>query len=326
MLPLNILITNFCNHNCSFCFASSQMADKVIKKEMSLSDFKKTLLKMKKNPEIRVVKLLGGEPTLHSHFKEIVDLSLKDFSHVQIFTNGIFSDGLAQFLITKTPKVAFTFNIMTPGFLLNPKIRLLVSQRIKELAKKTRITLSFTFDMNSDINLVFKAIGPETLALTHRFRLGFANPVVGGKNFYQLSDFPKMGKQLVYTVSTIRKMNPKNIISLNCGFTRCMFNQIQFKYIKKEVGISGFGCFGKKSSFDLQTDLNAFHCFPFSSSDKSPTQHRSFDNVNHAFLKKRFFYLNKFRRDECLKCRFYGIGKNKCPGPCIAFMINSQVF
>lgn len=324
MLPLNILITNFCNQNCSFCFASSQMADKVIKKEMSLSDFKKTLLKMKKNPEIRVVKLLGGEPTLHSHFKEIVDLSLKDFSHVQIFTNGIFSDDLARFLITKTPKVAFTFNVITPGFLLNPKIRLLVSQRIRELAKKTRITLSLTFDMNSDMDLVFKAIGPETLAKVHRFRLGFANPIYEEKNFYTFADFPKMGKQLVYTVSIIRKINFKSKIILNCGFTRCMFDQIQYKYIRKEVDILGFGCFGKKSSFDLQTNLNAFHCFPFSSSDKLPILHRSFDNVNRVFLKKRFFYMNKFRRDECLKCRFYGIGKHKCPGPCLAFSMNQN--
>ena len=40
MLPLNILITNFCNQNCPFCFASSEMNNKLIKKEMSLDDFK----------------------------------------------------------------------------------------------------------------------------------------------------------------------------------------------------------------------------------------------------------------------------------------------
>lgn len=69
MLPPNILITNFCNQNCPFCFTRAEMSNKLIRKEMSLENFKKTLLKIKKNPEIQVVKLLGGEPTLHSRFK-----------------------------------------------------------------------------------------------------------------------------------------------------------------------------------------------------------------------------------------------------------------
>jgi MoaA/NifB/PqqE/SkfB family radical SAM enzyme len=97
------------------------MNNKLIKKEMSLDDFKKTLLKMKRNPKIKVVKLLGGEPTLHSKFKEIINLSLKYFPYVQIFTNGIFSDDLANFLISKATNVSFTFNI-TKKLALNNEI------------------------------------------------------------------------------------------------------------------------------------------------------------------------------------------------------------
>jgi MoaA/NifB/PqqE/SkfB family radical SAM enzyme len=302
------------------------MNNKLIKKEMSLDDFKKTLLKMKKNPKIKVIKLLGGEPTLHSKFKEITNLSLKYFPYVQIFTNGIFSDDLANFLISKTPNVAFTFNVTTPGFLLNPKIRSLVSLRIKGLAKKTIITLSLTFDMNSDINLFFKAIGEETLSLVHQFRLGFANPIAGEKNLYQFTDFPKMGQQLVNIVSIIRKNNPKGKISLNCGFTRCMFNENQFEYIKKEVEIPGFGCFGKESSFDLQTDLTAFHCFPLSPIDKIDTRHKSFSSANNQLLKKRFSYWAKIRQQVCLKCPFYGFGGGKCPGPCLGFLKNKYEY
>jgi len=299
------------------------MNNKLIKKEMSLDDFKKIILKIKKNPKIKVVKLLGGEPTLHSKFKEIINLSLKHFPYVQIFTNGIFSDDLVKFLISKTPNVAFTFNVTTPGFLLNPKIRSLVSSRIIQLAKKTNITLSLTFDMNSDMNLVFKAIGGGTLSLVYHFRLGFANPIAGEKNFYQFSDFPKMGQQLVNVVSKIRKYNQKGKISLNCGFTRCMFNENQFKYIKKEVKIPGFGCFGKESSFDLQTDLTAFHCFPLSTVDKIDTRNKRFSFVNNQLLKKRFSYWAKIRQEVCLKCPFYGFGEDKCPGPCLGFLVNN---
>jgi len=322
MYPPNILITNFCNQNCPFCFASSEMSNKTIKKEMTLQDFNITLKKMKKNPKIKVVKLLGGEPTLHSKFKEIVNLSLKSFSHVQIFTNGIFSDNIAKFLIDKTPKTAFTFNIMTPGFLLNQKIRTLVVKRINDLSNKTMITLSFTFDMNSNIDFILKTIGPLTLKKINGFRLGFSNPIAGEKNFYKFSDFPKMGKQLVSIISQIRKTNKKAQINLNCGFTRCMFTQYEYKYVKKEANISGFGCFGKEASFDLQTDMNAFHCFPLSTKDKIKTVGRSFEAVDRSFIKKRFSYWKNIRQEICVKCPFYGFGKGKCPGPCIGFLIN----
>jgi len=326
MLPPNILITNFCNQNCSFCFASTEMNNKLIKKEMTLRDFKKTLLKIKKDPKIKTVKLLGGEPTLHSKFKEIINLSLKYFSYVQIFTNGIFSDELCSFLLKKTPKIGFTFNVITPGFIFNQKIRKLVCKRIKQLASKTQITLSFTFDMYTNMENVFKILDKDILKKTQSFRLGFSNPIAGEKNFYRFDDFPKMGKQLIFVIKKIREYNKIAKINLNCGFTRCMFNNQEYKLIKKEVFIPGFSCFGKEASFDLQTDLTAFHCFPLSTIDKINTERKSFKMINKQLLKKRFSYWAKIRQKVCLKCPFYGFSKEKCPGPCLGFLFSTNTY
>lgn len=321
MLPINILLTNFCNQNCPFCFAREEMANKNVKKEISLKDFKTVLLKMKKEPKISTVKLLGGEPTLHSQFKQIIKLSLKYFPKVQVFTNGIFPDDIAQFLLEKTPQVAFTFNVMTPGFLFNHKTRLLVKKRINQFIKKTKVTLSFTFDMNTNMQLVLKTLGKEILSNVPSFRLGFSNPVAGEKKFYKFSDFPKMGKKLTYVVSAIREVNKTAQISLNCGFTRCMFTETQYVFIKNNVNILGFSCFGKSASFDIQTDLTAFHCFPLSPIHKLSTFKKSFNSVNKQLIKKRFYYWSKIRHSICLKCPFYGFGKDKCPGPCLGFLI-----
>jgi len=299
--------------------------NKRTKKEMSLKDFETILLKIKNNSKIRVVKLLGGEPTLHSHFKEIVDLSLKYFPKVQIFTNGIFSDTLIEFLIKKTPKIGFTFNITTPDFLLNPQINRLVLRRIEQLSKRTKVTLSLTYDMHTDINLIFNALKKEILSQVAGFRLGFSNPIVDKKNNYLFEELPKMGKKTFQIVNKIRGSNQKARISLNCGFTRCMFTNNQFNYLKKEkVIIPGFGCFGKEASFDLQADLNAFHCFPLSTKNKVLAKRKNFKKVYGYFLKKQFLYWNKFKQEACLKCLFYGFEKNKCPGPCIAFLMNQS--
>lgn len=322
MLPPNILITNFCNQNCPFCFARAEMSNKLIKKEVSLENFKKTLLKMKKNPEIQVVKLLGGEPTLHSRFKEVIDLSLKYFPQVQIFTNGVFSDELTQFLIKKSPRIGFTFNVSTPGFLINHQIRTLVLKKISQLIDHSLITLSLTFDMNTNLKSFFNYLSSNSLKKIYGFRLGFSNPVAGEKNYYQFSDFPKMGKQVVYIITKIRENNKKAHIELNCGFTRCMFTNEEFKLVKKETKFYGFSCFGKTASFDLQTELTAFHCFPLSTQDKINTQNKSFINVNKRLIKKRLEYWKKIRQNICIKCPFYGFGEEQCPGPCLGFLLN----
>lgn len=323
MLPPNILITNFCNQNCPFCFARVEMDNKLIRKEMSLKDFKTVLLKLKKNPEIKVVKLLGGEPTLHSKFKDIINLSLKYFSYVQIFTNGIFSDELTKFLIKKSPRIGFTFNVFTPGFMLQPKIRSMVLKRIIQTINHSTITLSLTFDMNSNLKTFFNLFEDGLLKKIHFFRLGFSNPVAGEKNFYQFSDFPKMGGQVVYIIKKIRELNKKAGINLNCGFTRCMFTNKEFKLIKKETNFYGFSCFGKAASFDLQTNLTAFHCFSLSTRYKINTPNKSFLNTYKKLIKKRFEYWKKIRENTCIKCPFYGFSKDKCPGPCLGFLLNS---
>lgn len=324
MYSVNVLLTNFCNQNCAFCFAAQEMANKRIGRQMSLVDFKKTVLKIKKEGKNQSIKLLGGEPTLHSHFREVIDFGLKHLNHIQIFTNGIFNQSLTDFLITKAPKIAFTFNIMTPGFLLKPNLRKLIINNIKQLSQKTQITLSFTFDMHTSLDPIFEAIGTETLTLTNSFRLGFANPIAGESNFYQFSHFPKMGKQLEKIILAVRKYNHKAKIFLNCGFTRCMFNDQQYLLFKKEVISAGFGCFGKESSFDLQTDMTAFHCFPLSTKNKLKTHQRSFVQVEKNLLRQRFAYWAKIRQEICIKCPFYGFGKEQCPGPCLAFLMNNQ--
>jgi MoaA/NifB/PqqE/SkfB family radical SAM enzyme len=321
MHPPNILITNFCNQNCPFCFASNEMRGKRAKREMSMPDFRKALRKMKKE-SVSTVKLLGGEPTLHSKFGEILALSCRDFSHVQVFTNGIFPNETARLFLDRAPRVALTINVMTPGFLFNPKTRSLVSERIAQLSPHMRITLSLTFDMHSDMDMVFEALGQSTLKHVHRFRLGFSNPVAGERNFYGFDEFPLMGKKLASVISRIRKNNSEAGIILNCGLTRCMFTDLQFRTVRKETEFAGFGCLGKRS-FDLQTDLSAFGCFPLSHIEKSSTHRKSYASLQKSFLEKRFDAWTEIRMKRCRTCPFFGIGAGKCPGPCIAFVLNA---
>ena len=113
----NILITNSCNQKCSYCFAADEFKKKK-NQEIKLSNFKKVLDFLKKSDD-NIVRLMGGEPTLHSRFKDIIEYSLKNKFLVQIFTNGIFNNNILKFLLTKKDLIKYSFNINSPEFYSN---------------------------------------------------------------------------------------------------------------------------------------------------------------------------------------------------------------
>lgn len=79
-----IEITNICEKKCKHCF---NLAFNNIKSaEITVNDFRRLILSMKKEG-IDQIKIVGGEPTLHSRFQEIIEtLDDCDISYV-IFTD-----------------------------------------------------------------------------------------------------------------------------------------------------------------------------------------------------------------------------------------------
>jgi len=164
------------------------MGNKIIKKEMSLEDFKTTLLKMKKNPKIKVIKLLGGEPTLHSKFKEIIKLSLKEFKHIELFTNGFFSKKIHLLIKKNLFQIKCIFNISTPGFQNNEKLRNIIVNRIKEFGAVNKVTLSITINPNIPIGLD-TIVMEDVLRYVGIIRISISNFNFSENPNYSFADF-----------------------------------------------------------------------------------------------------------------------------------------
>lgn len=67
----NIMLNDHCNLNCSYCFAKSTYGKNI--NNISLKNFKAALDFILKDNE-EMVGLIGGEPTLHPQFEEIIKL------------------------------------------------------------------------------------------------------------------------------------------------------------------------------------------------------------------------------------------------------------
>ena len=77
-----IEITNKCNLACSFC-----SIDHREKKEMSVNEFSEVIAKVKDYTD-SIYLHVKGEPLLHSHLDEILDVCDKNNINVRITTNG----------------------------------------------------------------------------------------------------------------------------------------------------------------------------------------------------------------------------------------------
>lgn len=321
MLPINILITNFCNQNCPFCFARLEMKNRKIKQEMNISNFEKILKQIKFYSTINIIKLLGGEPTLHSKFQDIIKLALKYFPNIQVFSNGILNKSHVKFLEQYFPRIKFTFNVSTPGFQTNKKIKDMVLEYINNFSAKTQVTLSLTLNPSSNIELIINNLPQTTIKSVHSFCINPLNPIFGQKIYYGFQNFPKIGESAYKLVRHIKKINPSILISFGCGFTMCMFTKKQLYYLKQhKIHINGWGCFGKLSSMDINPNLQAFHCFPLAKQKKLNIRNNNLVKLNSFFLELRYQYWKALPLLACLKCPFYGHTPKKCPGPCIGFM------
>jgi len=321
--PANLLITNYCNQNCPFCFAAREMNSKTLDKEMSINDYERTLKKIKRSGYYTAIKLLGGEPTLHSGLFQMLDRAMQEKLTVQIFTNGILSSTTSKRLTHYGKRVGYTFNCVTPGFQHNKNTRDLVIANMETVSKRSPVTTSITIDPFFKIGS-FIALATQVFPLLHSIRIGFSNPMAGGRNWYLFSDFPKMGGILVAFMEQARQHGFRGEFTMNCGFTRCMFSDEEFLHIKKELKHIDWSCFGKESSMDIAVDMSAFHCFPLSEHKRVDLKTMGYAKANSTLIKERMKLWSKLKKDVCLKCPHYGFGGNMCPGPCLAFAMNEQ--
>lgn len=93
----NILLNNYCNLDCDYCFANEVRGEDAQK--LSMDDYRRILDLLEKSgiPEVR---LIGGEPTLHPKFPEFVlEASRRDsIRKVHLFTNGSFKSRYTELL------------------------------------------------------------------------------------------------------------------------------------------------------------------------------------------------------------------------------------
>jgi hypothetical protein len=310
----NILLTNFCNRSCPYCFALAQVKVGTWRPhwEMSDNEFKTILSYL--NPQRDVVSLLGGEPTLHSRFAEIVALSVSRRYRIKIFTNGT-TEQLRQISGTLTARqLTIILNLNAPH--TYPDNQWAQIQANCEYWGD-RLRLSFNiFEPDFDWSYLKEAIvnwqiGPYV-------RIGITQPIRGMANQYlPEKDLPQTYSRLVDMAEDMAREGIT--LGLDCGFRACGFSETQLGTLIECGTQLLFDC---KPVLDIGPDLMVWRCFPFATFEGVHlTDFSTMDQIASHFDALWQEGQHQGNTAECATCENHLV--KTCKGGCLSRTINT---
>jgi organic radical activating enzyme len=310
---MNIVLTTQCSKNCPYCFAAYSRA-KQSKQEISVQTFREIMEKMGQRDSFKV---LGGEPTDHPQFIELMRIAHKAGKKVGILSNFLFNNKIRNFLseeILDNRKYGFLVNASD----LDEKNRMSlwrenynqVYQALYQKDLELKIVCGTTIDHKKTADYYKHYIDfllANTIAIE---KLRFAIPFQGGprKSYAKIIN----NKMLGATVLTIVKHCVSNDVLplLDEVLFPCLFNnKDELRYIRKFLmnKEEHFKC--KGIPFDVFPDKTISYCYPLK--EIVNVHLDDYDNINEAIcsIKNKYMIMKhdakKHLPQECLQCQYH---------------------
>lgn len=280
----NLLLTTSCVRSCPYCFA---------KKEMDIADPKNRLswenliyvADFLQQAGQNHISLLGGEPTLHPEFVDMVLYLLERNFHITVFTSGVMNaarlGATQRYLRDKEQLLSFVCNLNEPEQTPAPDSETESIQRFLE-AMGPLVTPGYNL-YRTDFRLEFIFELVIKYGLKRHLRLGLAHPIPGVTNSYIRPE--EVGAIIDRLYSYAPQFDQFRISpGFDCGFPLCKVSNEQIGWLYRLCGNKiSFSC---GMPLDISPDMSIYNCFPLSN-----YQRRSlfeFDNLNEivAFYQK----------------------------------------
>lgn len=321
----NVLLTNYCNRSCPYCFAkekvhsnsySSGGNDPSLPGEymfISMKDLGKVLSFLKKS-KTRDISFLGGEPTLHPRFRDMVRLAIDEGFSLKVFSNGLMKKETAQFISDLKENVKVIVNLNHPQNQDSMQLDH-AYMTLSILGEKAALSCNI-YRSDMDIHYLIDRI--LEFKLDKRIRVGMAVPILGENNSFLPRDhYRSVGRQLADFSNDCAEHDIS--LGLDCGFTLCMFTPEEIGRMKmNNVEINIF-C---SPIIDIGPDLNVWSCFPLSG--LANVHLEDFEDIQQlvGFYEKKFnAYKHVGSIPECIGCP--QIRRQQCFGGCIVHTMKS---
>ncbi|MDE2183386.1 MAG: radical SAM protein [Alphaproteobacteria bacterium] len=270
----NILLTNKCVRACPYCFAGQEMAQASAflswENVVYLADF------LLASAHSRV-SLLGGEPTLHPQFTDILVYLLERGFTVTVFTSGIMSKTalteLAAHVAALPPeRLNFVCNLNNPAQTDTLKSEThKLHDFLAALGPRTMPAFNI-YRSDFDIGFIFELVA--RFAMKKRLRLGIAHPIPGAANeAITVADIGAVIERLCSFRAAFEQSRVRP--SFDCGFPLCRITDAELGWLVRLTGRADFKC---TPAIDITPDMQVYCCFPLSSLNRRSIY--DFDSFN----------------------------------------------
>ena len=218
----NVLITSRCNLRCEYCFAQARLQDRR-NQVMAMEDVRKVIAFLKKSdhPNFRA---MGGEPTMHPDFPEIVETTLQEGLHLDVLSNATWPETCNRLFNRISPdNLSFLLNIDHPTNYQSPVWKN-IHRNLAAVAPLRSITLSFNiFETRPRYEYIFDLVKTYHI---DKIRLSLSLPVIGARNAHlPFEDLKRMGPIVVEFARQAADLGAK--VSLDNAAPLCMFSYEQ---------------------------------------------------------------------------------------------------
>ncbi len=320
----NIFLTRKCNLKCPYCFA-----DEFVNKEneeFSLENFKEAVDFIKTEGSGRIG-LIGGEPTIYSHFREAIEILNSDekVKQIVIYTNGLNLDKYLDILGNE--KIHFLINCNSAsdiGEVMYEKLKSNI-RAIKEVNKNFTLGINI-YSKNMDYQYIFELL---KIADSHCLRFSTALP---NDTKEHTDDILAGFKEMKPVLRSFWLDCKKNDISPynDCNSIPDCLLDVEDKRVLLELSQIGkkYECSNPIQScktcspvIDILPDMTAVRCFGLSKYMKASINNfKSLDKLINWFYNKIDLYARlAYVNSECENCkhRLY----NRC-GVCFTYKIH----
>ncbi|MDR3219611.1 MAG: radical SAM protein [Dysgonamonadaceae bacterium] len=312
----NLMLTNWCNYKCPYCFGIDFMAPKIAKKNMSQETFCNIVAWLLKTPEYNAIHLMGGEPTLHPNFEWMVEYLLARDFRITVFSN--LATNQAQGYAEKLADlpVAWVVNINPPNTWNNAQKEKIMSA-LQALKQRATITFNVMPD-DDDNNWAIELI--NECNLNRCIKVGFVLPTVTGANYY-LNDeqYEVVAEKVVRLALDAEKENIR--LEYECGVPTCIFSEEQLGILWDTGSVFNSACC---SRLDITPDGECIYCLPLATKNAVHfSEFSAYPEIKHWFETKLRPYRRLGRTENCPNCNL--MRPDSCNGGCLAkILLNAK--
>lgn len=319
----NIMITKRCNLNCEYCFAN-EFVNSGDSTDILIDDFKRILEFMLSDGTEKRIGLIGGEPTLHRRFGDILDilLSEKRADRVILYTNGILAGEYADKLSDSKFHLLVNCNDIRHKESLNRKFEHSLRILFERLGDRVGLGVNF-YKPDFDTGYILELLRKYPCK---KLRVSISLPNSDNYDYNPLEYFAEVKPGLFDFFRKLREIG--TIPYLDCNILPpCLVTVDEMLEFSKwgesnpfvTVKTEHTGCM---PVIDILSDGTAVRCFGLSEYTKTNIKDfASISDLRKYYIRTVDAYaVNSVYDNRCKGC--YKFKTAKCSGGCLIYKID----